>query len=146
MDGWQWKDDYEAMLREGAARGEVEPRPSGAERRLQPRFRLKTQHVFIKVEPRFGVVDVSISGIAVYSDFPFKNGQTVNITMGKAFSVEATVVDCTLVEAYPDLLETKYRVRCAFEDETTGMQFLVMMKQMEDLELTPRDAKTASGG
>ncbi len=145
MDGWQWKEDYEALLREGATHGEVELRPADAERRLQPRFRLKTQHVFIKVEPRFGVVDVSISGIAVYSDFPFKVGHTVNITMGKAFTVEAMVVDCTLVEAYPDLLETKYRVRCAFEDETTGMQFLVMMKQMEDLERTPRDPIAAHG-
>ena len=135
MDSWQWKEDYEALVRESDA--EADAGPGGTERRNRPRFRLKTQHVFIKVEARFPVVDLSVSGIAVYSDFPFRVGQAINITMGKAFTVESTVVDCTLVEADPGLLEAKYRVRCAFEDEETGMRFLVMMKQLEDLELSP---------
>lgn len=146
MAGWQWKDDYEDLLREGLARGEVELRSDSDEKRDQPRFRLKSQHVFIKVEPRFDVVDVSISGISVYSDFPFKIGQTVNITLGKAMSVEATVVECPLELANPDLLETKYRVRCQFEDETVGMQFLVMMKQMDDLELEAKPSHKSNGG
>lgn len=137
MAGWQWKEDYEALLQEGQVRGDVELRPEPEERRAQPRFRLKSQHVFIKVEPRFPVVDVSVTGISVYSDMPFAAGQTVSITLGKAFSLEAAVVDCTLVLADEDLLETKYRVRCQFADETVGMQCLVMMKQMDDLELAP---------
>lgn len=138
MDGWQWKDDYEQLLRDGMSRGEVELLPNGDERRTQPRFRLKSQQVFIKVEPPFKVVDVSIAGISVHSDFPFKLGRMVTITLGKAMSVEATVVECGLVLADEDLLETKYLVRCQFEDEAVGMQFLVMMKQMDDLEVAPK--------
>ncbi|HKI97364.1 MAG TPA: PilZ domain-containing protein [bacterium] len=146
MAGWQWKQDYEALLREGTTRGEVQPLPQGEERRDRPRFRLKSQYVFIKVEPRFEVVDVSVSGISVHSDFPFKIGETVSITLGKAFSVEATVVECPLVLADEDLLETKYEVHCRFADETVGMQFLVMMKQMDDLELTREDSPRSNGG
>lgn len=144
MEGWQWKQDYEAILREGLARGEMDRHPH--ERRRQPRFRLKSQDVFIKVEPRFRVVDVSVSGMSVYSDFPFQEGQTVNITLGKAFSVEAEVVGCPIVEADPDWLETKYRVQCRFRDEAVGMQFLVMLKQMDDLEIRPAGPVDGSAG
>ena len=144
MDGWQWKQDYEELLNEGRASGDLELRAPGRERRSKPRFRLKSQHVWIKVEPRFTVVDVSVSGISVHSDYPFAVGQTVNITLGKAFSLEATVRDCTLVLADEQLLDTKYWVRCQFEDESVGMQCLVMMKQMDELEVTPRPSQAAA--
>jgi hypothetical protein len=145
MAGWQWKQDYEALLREGVANGQVERLAPGRERRVGPRFRLKSQHVHIRVEPRFEVVDVSVSGISVYSDFPFQVGRTVTITLGKAFSVEATVVDCPLVLADEDFLESKYLVRSRFADEMVGMQFLVMMKQMDDLEMAPAEAEPNGG-
>jgi PilZ domain len=138
MAGWQWKQDYEALVRESAERGELQGQHRDPERRERPRFRLKSQHVTIKVESSFDVVDVSVTGIALLSDFPFQVGQVVNITLGKAFAVEATVVDCPLVPSDEDLLEAKYQVRCRFEDEAAGMQFLVIMKQMDDLELAPR--------
>lgn len=140
MAGWQWKDDYEALLEEERARSEPEPLPAAQERRSEPRFRIKSQVVWIKVEPRFPVVDVSVNGLSVYSEFPFKVGQTVSVTLGKAFSLEATVMDCPLVVADEDFLETRYRVTLAFADETVGMQFLVMLKQMDDLELAPVNA------
>lgn len=140
----QWQQDYEALLREARARGDLERFGNGCDQRGQPRFRLRSQQVFIKVEPRFDVMDVSVSGMAVLSDFPFRVGQTVTITLGKAFSVEATVMDCPLVLLNEDLLETKYQVRCRFADEAVGMQFLVMMKEMDDLELNPRLAGVAN--
>jgi hypothetical protein len=135
MGDGQWKRDYEAIVRESFTRGELEHVSDARERRDHPRFRMRSQHVWIKVQPRFDVVDVSVAGISVYSDFPFKVGETLTITLGKAFSVEASVVECPIVEADAAMLETKYRVQCRFADETVGMQCLVMMKQMDELEV-----------
>lgn len=140
--GSQWQQEYDALLHDAQARGDLQPFAGGSERRVQPRFRLRSQHVFIKVEPRFDVADVSVSGMGLLSDFPFRIGQTLNITLGKAFSVEAVVMDCRLVLFNEDLLETKYQVRCQFADESVGMQFLVMMKQMDDLEINTTFAAT----
>jgi hypothetical protein len=142
----QWKQAYEEMLDEAEARGEVEELARDRERREEPRFRLRSRRVFMRVQLHFDVVDVSVAGISVYSDIPFKVNQPVIITLGKAFSVEATVVDCPLVEADPNLLETKYLVRCQFASEAVGMQFLVMMKQMDDLELNPGAALNGNSG
>lgn len=139
----QWQQDYDELLQEAKTRGHLKRVATGDERRRQPRFQLRSQQVFIKVEPRFDVVDVSVSGMALLSDFPFQVGQSLNITLGKAFSVEASVVECPLELLDEDLLETKYHVHCRFADESVGMQFLVMMKQMDDLEVgTPEATDT----
>ncbi len=140
MTDWPWKDEYRALVRSGRDRGELEIRRALEERRAQPRFKLKSECVWIKVEPKFAVVDVSVTGIALYSDFPFEVGKWITITLGKAFSVEAEVRGCEVVESDPTLLEHKYLVRCGFEDEETGMKFLVMIKEMDNLELVPGSA------
>jgi hypothetical protein len=143
MSKWEWEREYRALLEQGREQGEFLLLPNTAERRASPRFRLKMEHVWIKVEPKFSVVDVSVRGIALYSDFPFDPGQFVNITLGKAFSVEARIVGCRLVESDPDLLENKYLVRCEFDDETTGMRFLVMIKEMDNLRVEGQPADYA---
>ena len=135
MADWDWKKEYETLLRDGLASGEVEALDGNDERRNQPRFRLKTQQVWIKVQRRFRVADLSVAGIAVLSDFPFEVGQTIHITLGKAFAVEATVQDCTPDAEGPDGTGG-FRISCHFEDETIGMQFLVMLKQFDELDLT----------
>ena len=144
MVDWDWKKEYDALLRDGLANGEVEQLPSDEERRTQPRFRLKTQQVWIKVQRRFRVADLSVAGIAVLSDFPFEVGQTIHITLGKAFAVEAAVQDCTPDAEGPDG-NGGFRISCQFEDETVGMQFLVMLKQFDELDLavTPGPLVTA---
>ena len=141
MDSRVWRQDYEAIVRESAARNGPSLRPPAGERRRQPRFRLKSQQVSIKVEPRFQVVDISIAGIALHSDTPFAVGALLTMTWSKAFLMEATVVDCQLVLADPHFLETKYLVRMRFADEGVGMQSLVMMKQIDDLELAPDEPR-----
>lgn len=138
MTDGNWKDDYNRIITDSNNSGELDQREKGDDRRHHPRFRLKTGFVWVKVTPRFTVVDVSVSGIAIHSDFPFQNGDVINITLGKAFSVEAEVVNCSLVATDPDFMEAKYLVRCQFEDESIGMQFLVMIKEMDNLDLEMR--------
>lgn len=131
----EWQEEYQNLLKSGATAGEFEPMADGMERRKNPRFKLKTGYVWIKVEPRFQVVDVSVTGISLFSDFQFQPGNVITVTLGKAFSVEATVIDCQLVVSDEMFFENKYLVRGEFEDEDIGMQFLVMIKEMDDLEI-----------
>ncbi len=41
----------------------------------------------------------------------------------------------TTQQFYEALLENKYLVRCAFESEEQGMEFLVMIKETDELDL-----------
>jgi len=138
MTKGEWKSDYDRIVNDSGKAGELAERDDGEDRRRHPRFRLKTGFVWVKVTPRFNVVDVSVSGLSLHSDFLFKEGDVVNITLGKAFAVEAEVVHCEMVATDPDFMEAKYLVRCQFEDEDTGIQFLVMIKEMDNLDLEMR--------
>lgn len=130
-----WKEAYEELLRqEGAEKDGGEP--SGEdERRVQPRFRIKSGYVWIKIQPKFFVVDVSVSGIALLSDYPFEIGEELSITLGKALNIVSVVKECVLMQSDEALLENKYLVRCAFENEAQGMEFLVMIKETDELDL-----------
>lgn len=123
------------MLQEGLAKGDVAPLEDPSDRRQAPRFQVKSRKVWIKVQRQFRVVDLSIAGIAVVSDFPFEVGHTIHITLGKAFAVEATVRDCVPDPEGPTGTGG-YRISCRFEEESVGMQFLVMLRQFDELELT----------
>ena len=131
----EWQEEYKNLLESGKTSGEFVPMADGSERRNSPRFKLKTGYVWIKVEPRFEVMDVSVTGISLFSDFQFKPGNIITITMGKAFSVEANVLDCELVVSDEMFFENKYLVRGKFKDADIGMQFLVMIKEMDNLEV-----------
>ncbi len=40
-----------------------------------------------------------------------------------------------MVETDPDLIETRYRVQCRFENEEQGRQVLLMMKDVDKLKI-----------
>lgn len=143
MDDPTWKDAYEQILRNEEEREQIDIAPTGLEKRRQPRFRIKTGYVWIKIQPKFSVVDVSVQGIALHSDYPFEVGEELNITLGKALNIASVVKECRLVQSDELLLENKYLVGCEFENEDQGMQFLVMMKETDDLELQIGGAETA---
>ena len=130
----RWKEDYDRLLELGKKSGDVIEPVQGQERRQNPRFRLRTETIWVKVEPRFSVIDVSISGISFYSNHLFRPGNRIQTSLGKAFSVEAEVLECEMVESDPDFMEAMYQVRCKFVNEAQGMQFLVMLKEMDNEE------------
>ena len=135
MSDANWKEAYEEILREEKEERDGGVSSPGDERRNQPRFRIKSGYVWIKIQPRFFVVDVSVSGISLLSDYPFEIGEELNITLGKALTIVSVVKECVLVQSDEALLENKYLVRCAFENERQGMEFLVMIKENDELDL-----------
>ena len=126
-----WKREYQRLLEEGRKTQQVveEAAPDGG--RSHPRFLLDAAHVWIRVPIRFDLVEVSIAGIAFLSHIPFTPGETLILTLDKAFSIEAQVVECVLTESDSSLMELQYRVGCIFPDESHGMQMLVMLKEMD---------------
>lgn len=130
-----WKEAYEELLRQERAEKDGGEPSKEDERRVQPRFRIKSGYVWIKIQPKFFVVDVSVSGIALLSDYPFEIGEELSITLGKALNIVSVVKECVLMQSDEALLENKYLVRCAFESEVQGMEFLVMIKETDELDL-----------
>ncbi len=135
MSDANWKEAYEEILREEKEEKDGGEPSGGDERRKQPRFRIKSGYVWIKIQPRFFVVDVSVSGISLLSDYPFEIGEELSMTLGKALNILSMVKECVLVQSDEALLENKYLVRCAFENEAQGMEFLVMIKETDELDL-----------
>lgn len=133
MSATEWKDDYERLLATAGSNGDLEANGNTHERRTNPRFKLHSETIWVKVEPRFSVIDVSINGIAFYSSYHFRPDTVIQTSIGKAFSIEAKVLDCEMVESDPDFMEAMYQVRCQFVDENMGMQFLVMLKEMDNI-------------
>lgn len=132
MNEESWSREYDALLRE---QGGDEAPPDVAERRAHPRLRLRHGAIWIRMDWKFAVFDVSISGIGFYSSLPFQPGRVITVMLEKAFALEAEVVGCHLMETDPAFMETQYRVHCVFRNRLHGTQFLVLMKQMDDLQL-----------
>ncbi len=123
--------EYELLVKEGLARGEIQIRQDERELREAPRFKLDDCKIAVPVQPSFPVVDLSACGIAFYADLPFTPGDYLNVILTGAFGFPARVIACTLVETDPALLETRYRVQCCFDDAFHGKQLLVMMNEMQ---------------
>lgn len=135
MQNREWERDYQALLENSIVKGEIDAQGRENEKRDAPRFRVATGAVWIRVEQSFDVIDISKTGISFFASHRFEPSQHFGITLGKAFLVEATVITCEMVEVDEGLLDVRYRVSCRFNDEYTGMRFLVMLKEMDNLEI-----------
>ncbi len=131
-----WEEEYEELLESSKASGEIELVSSSPDKREYPRFRLKAGAVWIRTDTAFDVIDVSVSGISFYSDQEFQLKQHLAITLGKAFKIEAEIIHCKPVEADPDTGASRYLVRCRFTDEHSSKRFLLMLKGMEDQDIS----------
>ncbi len=125
--------EYELLVKEGLARGDIQIRQDERELREAPRFQLDDCKIGVPVQPSFPVVDLSASGIAFYADLPFTPGDYLNVILKDTLGFPARVIACSLVETDPALLETRYRVQCCFDDAFHGKQLLVMMNEMQKL-------------
>jgi PilZ domain len=126
-------EEYQSIVREALARGELDVRKNGDDLRSEPRFRKVRGGIAVRVEPEFRMADVSARGIAFFSELPFELGSTLHVVLHGTIAFHARVVGIQLVETDSFFLEARYRVQCRFHDDADGKQLLVLMKEMERL-------------
>jgi len=131
-----WDSEYTQLLQSARKTGEFKELNPDSERRTHPRFPLKMESVWMKMDSPFTVSDISLSGISLFSNKPFLPSSTLQLQLGKAFQVEAVVVGCDMEEADSDLLDMQYRIRCRFSDLMDTKQILVMIKEMDLMDAT----------
>ena len=133
-NGAEWEEEYRQLLESSLAKGEIQVVPSGSEKRESPRIRINTGAIWVRMDTSFEVVDASVKGISFHSDRQFAPGETMSITLAKAFKIETEVIECKMIEADPKSTEARYLTRCRFTDEHSAVRFLVMLKTVEDQE------------
>lgn len=122
---------YERVLADSRARGEVAGEAPQTERRGNPRIRVNPGDLAVEIDPWVFAIDISISGMAFYSDTPVERGEAIHIALTDDFAVEARVVDSHLETSDSPVLPSRYRLHCEFDDEERGKELLVRIKEME---------------
>ncbi|MEE8434204.1 MAG: PilZ domain-containing protein [bacterium] len=130
------EDSYQNLLRKSQLSGEAEAQREESERRQHPRIHVDAADIQVDTDSWIFVINLSVSGIAFYSDSEFTLGQQVTISTETGASVKAKVI-----EAHPEggddatSLVGQYRVCCQFDDPTEGMAFLLGIKESEEKKL-----------
>lgn len=133
MSDEQLEQEYQRILAEEREKGTVEEGSPGAERRRHPRLKVNPGDLPVEIDPWVFAIDISISGMAFYSEEAVSAGEIVNISLGDTDSVvEARVLDSDLEESDIPYQPSRYRLHCEFADEEKGMEFLVKIKEMEN--------------
>ena len=126
------EDSYRNLLLKSQLSGETEAAREGRERREHPRIHVDAADIQVDTDSWIFVINLSISGIAFYSNSQFTLGQQVTISHDTGDSVKAKVV-----EAHPEgedaaSLVGQYRICCQFDDPSEGMAFLLGIKESEE--------------
>lgn len=119
------KAAYESELEQWRKKGAVEETLSDAERRGQPRVRIVRGHKDLPFAPAVYAIDVSAGGIAFCSRLPLRRDDLVDIVVSDEAPASVRVIDCQFSAFDPDAMATHYRINCAVEDESTGMQLFL---------------------
>lgn len=142
----RWRADYVNVLQSIETDNErfgAQPRtlPAGAERRKDPRFAIPGEaKVYVHLKPRAFLLDnISIGGMAFYSDMPFEPGHTITLSAMGALAIDAEVVRCEMIETREDIMEYQYLVRARFQPSVNGYQAFVLA--LEVVENTLREAQ-----
>ena len=129
-----WEDEYKSLLASIADR-QQNTLGSAADNRKHPRFRTKTGFVTIQIVLEYEVLDVSTSGFSFVCDHLFPTGIGVTANFEKVISLEAKVVSCIEIQPAMDGDRERYRVGCEFSDDTPGLQMLISIYRMGNIEL-----------
>lgn len=127
---------YERLLEQARGHGDLLDEASGKEQRRHPRLRVRVNRLPQRMAPWPLAVDISLSGMAFYTEEPCEAGQVVTISLGPDVSAAVEVLACHEV---PVLHEpARYRLRCRFADDEQGLRMLVAVKEMESMEADAR--------
>ena len=129
---------YQKTLRAAREKGHVLGEYDGQERRRNPRIKVVPGDMPVEIDPWVFAIDVSISGVAFYSDKAVEPGKTVDIDLVDMPPVKAKVIDCNMEKADSPYLPSRFRLHCEFEDEEMGKALLVRIKELESATLSPK--------
>lgn len=124
-----WEQEYERMLSEGLQAGRVSKLPSASEKRRHPRFKVDGGKIYVTEQVPHPIIDLSISGLAFYSEKTFPVGQAIQVSLRSVISIEAVVLGCEPLTG--DDAPAPYRVRCQFADADYGLRFLMLALELE---------------
>ncbi len=127
--------NYQLLIEESLESGAAVIRNNGDEMRGEPRFQVNDGRLSVRVEPTYEIIDVSASGMAFFSDIPFKPGTVITLYLEDTTGVQARVIGCYLVETDADFMEAQYRVQCHFENEEHGKQVMLMLSAVNKLKI-----------
>ena len=130
-----WEDEYKSLLTSIADRQITAP-GGGSDNRKQPRFRTKSGFVTIQIILEYDVLDVSTRGFSFDCDHLFPTGLDVTANFEKVISLEAKVVSCIEIQPATDGNRPRYRVGCEFSEDTPGLQMLISIYRMGNIDMT----------
>lgn len=142
----RWKAQYDELMQkleslnpENDELGEREniaiTAPEGIqEQRKDPRYAFpaaKEAQIFAHLGPKaFQIIDISIGGVAFYSDTQFEPGTSLLLSALGMVALDVEVLDCELFETDSDFMEYMYRVRAKFAPRVNGYLVYVLSREM----------------
>ena len=130
-----WMATYDQFLEQSIQDNQLKILPDDAERRANPRFQLCHNIIWATGEFNFSIVDISVSGLAFDSSHWHDPGRKIALKFGDLVSVQTSVLNCMEMESTPLFYMKRFRVQCRFEDELQGMKFLVIAKDMREIQI-----------
>ncbi|MBI4081028.1 MAG: PilZ domain-containing protein [Candidatus Lambdaproteobacteria bacterium] len=102
------------------------------ERRAEPRYHFeKGARIFAHLGPKsFSILNISVNGIAFYSDVSFELGTRLLMSALGMVAIEVEVLSCEMEETDAELMEYRYRVRAKFGPLVNGYQVYVLAREM----------------
>jgi len=132
-----WKAEYEALVKFLRESGPPTQDTRKAElmsqdRRAEPRYSFKDgAQVFAHLGPKaFQIINISIGGVAFYSDIYFEGGTKLLLSALGMIALDVEILSCEMEEVDEGLMEYRYRVRAKFGPRVNGYQVYVLAREM----------------
>ncbi len=134
-----WKAEYEQLVKflqqtDLNVPGK-DPHQAGVmsqERRGEPRYAFaEGAQVFAHLGPKaFQIINISIGGVAFYSDIYFEGGTKLLLSALGMIALDVEILSCEMEEVHEGLMEYRYRVRAKFGPRVNGYQVYVLAREM----------------
>lgn len=134
-----WKAEYEQLVQflqqtdlNVPGKGPEETDGMSQERRGEPRYAFKEgAQVFAHLGPKaFQIINISIGGVAFYSDIYFEGGTKLLLSALGMIALDVEILSCEMEEVHEGLMEYRYRVRAKFGPRVNGYQVYVLAREM----------------
>jgi len=115
-----------------ASKNPAQGSATGSERRTEPRYNFADgARIFAHLGPKaFQIVNISIGGVAFYSDVAFEPGTNLLLSALGMIALDVEILDCEMEEVDSRMMEYRYKVRAKFGPRVNGYQVYVLAREM----------------